>query len=220
MATRFAWRLLLSLLTLGLASALPAQPEPPLTYDQALQDLDRPNAENRRSAVKRLGEIGTMSDTPALIKRLRDADGITRTIAENSLWQVWSRSGDEKVDALLRLGVQQMQEGPGREALATLSKIIELKPDFAEGWNKRATLYFIMGDYRKSLADCAEVLKRNPHHFGALAGYGQIYMRLDRPQRALEYFRRALYINPNLRGIEINIRNLEQEISEQRNRTI
>lgn len=220
MATRFVWRLLLSLLALGLPAALPAQPEPPLTYDQALQELDQPNAENRRSAVKRLGEIGAMSDTPALIKRLRDADRLTRAFAEYALWQVWSRSGDEKVDALFRLGVQQMQEGPGRESLATFSKIIELKPDFAEGWNKRATLYFIMGDYRKSLADCAEVLKRNPHHFGALAGYGQIYMRLDQPQRALEYFRRALYINPNLRGVEINIRKLEQEISEERNRAI
>ncbi|HSS46023.1 MAG TPA: tetratricopeptide repeat protein, partial [Burkholderiales bacterium] len=198
-----AWCLFLSLLALGLPAATLAQTEPPLTHDQALQELDRPYAESRRSAVKRLGEIGLMSDTPALIKRLRDADRLTRGLAENALWQVWTRSGDEKVDALFRLGVEQMQEGPGHEAIATFSKIIELKPDFAEGWNKRATLYFIMGKYRKSLADCGEVLKRNPHHFGALAGYGQIYLRLNRPELALDYFRRALDINPNLRGVEI-----------------
>jgi tetratricopeptide (TPR) repeat protein len=205
-------------LLLLVAGSAPAEPQ--LTHEQALQDLDQPYSEARRRAVARLGEIGVMSDTPALLKRLRDSDGFTRKLAENVLWQVWSRSGDEKIDALLQQGVAQMQEGPVRLALATFNKIIELKPDFTEGWNKRATLYFIMGEYEKSLRDCDEVMKGNPYHFGALAGYGQIYSRLDRPGLALEYFRRALDLNPNLHGVELTIKKLEREIGEKRKRTI
>ena len=76
---------------------------------------------------------------------------------------------------------------------------------FTEGWNKRATLYFLVGDLRKSLADCDEVMKRNPYHFGALAGYAQIYVRLEYYDRALEYSRRALKVNPNMDGVRRNI---------------
>ena len=213
-------RLVFNLAALLLLVAAPAPAEPPLTHEQALQNLHRPHAEVRRSAVIRLGEIAVMGDTPALLKSLRDEDWVTRELAENVLWQVWSRSGDEQIDALFQLGLSQMHEGPAHEALATFSKIIELKPDFAEGWNKRATLYFIMGEYEKSLDDCDEVMKRNHYHFGALAGYGQIYSRLDQPELALEYFHRALDLNPNLRGVELAIKRLEQEISEKRKRTI
>ena len=88
-------------------------------------------------------------------------------------------------------------------AIDTFSAIITKKPDFAEGWNKRATVYYLIGEYEKSLADCDEVVKRNPYHFGALSGYGQIYMQLDQPERALDYFERALDVNPNLRQVEV-----------------
>jgi HEAT repeat protein len=130
-------------LLLLVAESAPAKPQ--LTHEQALQDLDQPYSEARRRAVARLGEIGVMSDTPALLKRLRNSDGFARKLAEIVLWQVWRRSGDEKIDARLQQGLAQMHEGPVRLALATFNKIIELKPDLAEGWNKRATLYFIMG---------------------------------------------------------------------------
>ena len=213
-------RLVSGLATLLLLVAGSAPAEPPLTHEQALQELDQSHAEARRRAVARLGEIGVMSDTPALLKRLRDVEWPTRGIAEDALWQVWSRSGDEQIDTLFQQGLAQMHEGPVHQALAKFRKIIELKPDFAEGWNKRATLYFIMGEYEKSLRDCDEVMKRNPYHFGALAGYGQIYSRLDRPELALEYFRRALDLNPNLHGVELAIKRLKQEISEKRKRTI
>src|SRR5205823_6190534 len=76
------------------------------------------------------------------------------------------------------------------------------RPEFAEGWNKRATVYYLLGEYAKSLADCDEVLKRNPYHFGALSGYGMIYLQLDQPTRALEYFERALAVNPNLSSVQ------------------
>ena len=94
-------------------------------------------------------------------------------------------------------------------AIATFTRIIEMKPEFAEGWNKRATVYFLVGDYRHSLTDCDEVMRRNPYHFGALAGYGQIYLHLDDYEKSLEYFRRALAVNPNLEGVRTLIDALE-----------
>ena len=113
-----------------------------------------------------------------------------------------------------------MNRGLADAAIETFSTIVVKKPEFAEGWNKRATIYFLIGDYDKSLADCAEVVKRNPQHFGVLSGYGQIYLRLDEPERALDYFERALAINPNLRQVEVVIGELRRIIVERRKGTI
>ena len=112
-----------------------------------------------------------------------------------------------------------MRAGDLDASIATFSAVIERKPDFAEGWNKRATARVLAGDFRRSLADCDEVLKRNPLHFGALAGYGQIYFQLEQYEKAIEYWRRALDVNPNMVGVEINIRATEQLIAERRKRS-
>ena len=155
-----------------------------------------------------------MADTPALLRALRDADADTRSHAEQAVWRIWGRSGDARVDRLYQAGVGQMNRGELRQGIATFTRIIRLKPAFAEGWNKRATLYFLAGEYRRSLADCAEVIKRNPYHFGALAGYGQIYLRLEDYARSLAYFRRALELNPTMDGVRIQVRLLEQLIEQ------
>ena len=146
-----------------------------------------------------------MADQPLLILRLRDEDEQVRGMAEQALWLLWSRSGEAALDQLLAEGVEQMQAGRFKEAAATFGEIIRRKPAFAEGWNKRATVRYLAGDYEGSLKDCDEVIKRNPQHFGALSGYGQIYFRLERYEKALEYWRRALRVNPNMPGVELNI---------------
>jgi tetratricopeptide (TPR) repeat protein len=84
------------------------------------------------------------------------------------------------------------------------------QPQFAEGWNKRATAHYLAGEYKKSIADCQEVLKRNPRHFGALSGMGQIHLQLDEPGAALLWFKRALDVNPNMTGVELNVEALER----------
>ena len=161
-----------------------------------------------------------MEDVPALVRTLRDPDPVVRTLAERALWQVWSRSGDAEIDALFQEGVDQMTRRDGPAAVAIFSRITEKRPDFAEGWNKRATVYFLMGEYQKSLADCAEVLKRNPSHFGVLAGYGQIYLQLNEPDRALSYFERALAVNPNMEQVEQVIEELKSLLVKQKKDTI
>jgi tetratricopeptide (TPR) repeat protein len=188
--------------------------------DQALQSLTRSDAAARREAASRLGEVGTMADVPALVRALHDRDQDTREEAQQALWRIWARSGDPEVDRLYQTGIDAMSAGDVAKAIGIFTRIVELKPDFAEGWNKRATLYFLAGDLRSSLADCEEVMKRNPYHFGALAGYAQIYLRLEQYERALEYARRAVAINPNLDGIRELIPALEHIIEERRKRMI
>ncbi len=207
----------LALATLVLAAPALAQP----SRERALADLrDQGNVESRRRGAQLLGETGTMGDVPALIDALRDSDPIVRALAERAMWEVWSRSGDEQADRLLAIGIEQMTAGEPEAAIETFSRVIERRPDFAEGWNKRATMYFLVGEYQKSLGDCDEVMKRNPHHFGALSGYGMIYLRLGHPDRALGYFERALAINPNLQQVEEAVEELRRGLLQRRKDTI
>jgi tetratricopeptide (TPR) repeat protein len=178
----------------------------------ALGALTSPQPEERARAVIALGLEGQMADVPALLERLHDDQPVVRGLAEQAIWAVWSRSNDPAVDALFARGVAEMETGESAAAIATFTRIIELKPEFAEGWNKRATVYFLVRDYQHSLADCDEVVRRNPNHFGALAGYGQIYLHLNEFDKALEYFRRALAVNPNLDGVRAIVEALEARL--------
>jgi tetratricopeptide (TPR) repeat protein len=188
--------------------------------DDALRHLTDASAQARRDAVGRLAEVGTMPDVTELLKALRDPDEDVRSDAERAIWRIWSRSGDAAVDALYATGLRQMESGDLPAAIATFTRIIEARPEFAEGWNKRATLYFMVGELRKSLADCDEVIKRNPQHFGALSGYAQIYVQLEYYDRALTYARRALAVNPNLDGVRRYIDVLERQVEQRKRQTI
>jgi len=189
--------------------------------ERALADLGRADdAGARRAAVQKLAEVGEIADLPALAKTLRDADPGVRASAEEAMWQVWSRSGEDAVDQLFAGGVEQMRRRRLDDAIATFSQVIRRKPEFAEGWNKRATVYFMLGDYTKSLSDCDEVVRRNPYHWGALSGYGMIYLQLDQPARALEYFEKALAVNPNLSRVEDTIEELKALVIQRRKDSI
>ena len=190
------------------------------TREQALDALARSEVEARRQGAAWLGEKGTMADAAALVRALRDPDEVVRALAEHSLWEVWSRSEDPEVDNLFQIGIEQMNQRAAAAAIATFGEIIRKKPEFAEGWNKRATLYYLVGEYEKSLADCEEVVKRNPVHFGALSGFGMIYLHLGKPEKALEYFQRALQVNPNLGQVEATVEQLKRLLIDRRKDTI
>ena len=198
-------RLTAALMLAALACCANGAAAAELTREQAIGQLSGKSAALRLAGVRRLHEIGRFRDAGALAKLLFDEDEATRSATEAALWAVWSRSGDAKIDAQYKKGVAQMNSGNAELAIATFSEIIRKKPDFAEAWNKRATLYFFTRRYRESLADCDEVMKRNPHHFGALSGYGQIYAQMDDYDKALEYFEKAIAVNPNMEGVALNI---------------
>ena len=174
----------------------------------------------RAEAIVWLANHGSMADAPLLHERLRDENALVRSYAEQALWALWSRSGDAAIDRLMARGVDEMQSERNAEAIATFSEVIRRKPAFAEGWNRRATVYYLAGEYEKSIADCAEVLKRNPRHFGVLSGLGQIYFSLQDYTRSLEWFRKALEVNPNMVGVEMNIKGIEALIAEKRGKAI
>jgi tetratricopeptide (TPR) repeat protein len=104
-------------------------------------------------------------------------------------------------------------------SLKVFDQIVQRKPAFAEGWNKRATVLFLLGENERSLRDCDEVLKRNPNHFGALSGAGQIHLRLGHLEQALGFFQRALKVNPNLDGIRQIIPLIEHKLQQKERST-
>jgi tetratricopeptide (TPR) repeat protein len=209
----------LTALLLVLGVAVSAGAAAPRGRTEALAALDARDAETRRLGAAELAQRGTMEDVPRMARALHDSDPFVRAIIERSLWDVWGRSGETEIDALFANGVQEMSEGLGEAAVQTFTRIIERRPDFAEGWNKRATVLYMLGEYQKSLADCDEVMKRNPYHFGALSGYGMIYLKLGDPARALTYFERALAVNPNLTQVEETAQALRRLLIERRRNT-
>ena len=212
-------RIVLLVAALTLAAA-PAFPEAPTSHSQALAALSSAETTVRMEAIVWLANHGGMADAPRLHERLRDESAIVREYAERGLWALWSRSGDTAIDELMARGVSEMQAGEDKAAIATFSEVVKRKPEFAEGWNKRATVYFLAGDYQRSIADCDQVLKRNPGHFGALSGLGQIYFQLEDYERALSWFRKALEVNPNMLGVEFNVKGIEALFKEKRGKAI
>lgn len=208
-------RMLLLALALT-AAAVPAFPQAPQSRAEALGALRDPDALRRAEAIVWIANRGTPADAALLHERLRDQDPLVRGYAEQGLWLLWTRSGDADIDRLMAKGSEDMQAGRYEEAIRAFSEVIRRKPEFAEGWNRRATVHYLAGDYTRSIADCEEVLKRNPAHFGALSGLGQIHVKLEHYEQALAWFRRALAVNPNLVGVEDNIRGLEQLLEEKR----
>jgi tetratricopeptide (TPR) repeat protein len=192
----------------------------PMSRAQALGALAHADAAARSAAVERLADVGRMAVAPRVLERLNDVDPQVRSAAVAAVWRIWSRSGDPAIDRLFSRGVAQMNAAAFEAALSTFDEIVRRKPAFAEGWNKRATVYFLLGRLEASLQDCDEVFKRNPQHFGALAGAGQIHLQLGDTRRALEFFRRALDVNPNLAGPAQIVPLLEEQLeNDDRHRT-
>ena len=204
----------------ALAAGNPIAAAAELNRAQALQALKNSSPRLRMEAVARLGAVGTMADADRLVDRLYDADEEVRQLTGAALWQIWSRSGDKGIDALYQQGVAQMESSKLREAVDTFTAIIAKRPSFAEAWNKRATLYYLLGELDLSLKDCDEVIKRNRNHFGALSGYAQIYLQRGDLDRAKTHFGRALKVNPNLQGVPDVIEQLQEKQEQKRRNSI
>lgn len=136
-----------------------------------------------------------------------------RTI-EKFIWKIWLESGDESLDQLMAGGVKAMGGGNYEGALVAFNSIIESAPNFAEGWNKRATLYWLMGNFEKSVEDINRTLSLEPRHFGALSGLAMIRESQERPLDALQAFKRALEIYPAMPNAAERIRKLNRQLGE------
>lgn len=145
-------------------------------------------------------------------KLLATADDNDAQQIEATIWRIWIESGDESLDSLMKHGIAAMQSGRFEEALENFDEIIASAPDFAEGWNKRATLYYLMEKYADSVRDVEHTLALEPRHFGALSGMGLIQSALDNEAAALNWFERALVVNPHMPFIRIRALILKEKL--------
>jgi tetratricopeptide (TPR) repeat protein len=150
---------------------------------------------------------------PALFDQLKAA-GTAETAQpiEQQIWTIWSQSESDDVNLLMGLGVNAMARADYRTALELFNKMIEAAPNFSEGWNKRATVYYLMGEYERSRADVAKTLELEPRHFGALSGLGLIYLAEGENEKALDAFRRALAVNPTMPGPQHWVEELKSKV--------
>jgi tetratricopeptide (TPR) repeat protein len=149
-----------------------------------------------------------------LFAELKTADSLDAAQPiEAEIWGIWLRSDNDAVNQLMALGVARLNEGDFNRALAVFDRIVTLAPNFAEGWNKRATTLYLMGRYTESKSDIDRVLGLEPRHFGALSGLGLCNSQLHQPKEALEAFQRALAVNPNLPAVERNIDELKKQLA-------
>jgi len=173
--------------------------------------LDSPSAPVRRAAVFALSLIGGMAVNSALAARLMDDDRQVRQLASEALWSVWFRGVEDRQLNKLR---EALSCPTPRQALKEINELVNETKDYAEAYNQRAVLYFRLKEYQKAIADCEQVLKLNPHHFGAAAGMGQCYVRLKKPRAALRAFKNAYRINPNLDDVKEAIQSLEEVLGD------
>ena len=154
-----------------------------------------------RAAATALGLIGSKSIVPVLVENLKNIDNRVSINTETSLWNIWSRSGNDDVDKMLNVGKKHIKNEKFSEAIEQFTTVIEAVPTFAEGYNQRAIACFVIGEWEKAIEDCKQTVKLNPYHFGAYAGMGHAYLRLGEIEEAIEAYKQALTINPNLVSI-------------------
>ncbi len=149
----------------------------------------------------------------ALFARLKAApDADAAQDVEAAIWHIWVQSDDEVIGMLMAQGVAAMSRRDLRAALGKFDQIVKIAPGFAEGWNKRATVHYLLGDFSGSLHDIARTLKLEPRHFGALSGRGLVLIELEDMKLALESFEAALAVYPKLHGASHNAEALRREI--------
>jgi tetratricopeptide (TPR) repeat protein len=192
---RFVFPIALTLLLLPVSSGQaadgvdlpPAKPAPLLTHAEKLDGLFLDLRKAKSQAV-----------AESLAKRI---------------WEEWFRSGSASIDLLMLWSNQAIESRNFPMALDFLDQVVVLKPDFAEGWNRRATLHFMMNNFAKSMVDIERTLELEPRHFGALSGMGQIFLALERKELALKAFERALAVYPMMRDVQKQVGDLADELA-------
>jgi tetratricopeptide (TPR) repeat protein len=147
----------------------------------------------------------------AELKRERNpqaADRISRRI-----WDEWYKSGSASIDLMMEWSNDAVQAQKFDVALDFLDQVVTLQPEFAEGWNRRATVHFLMRQFGKSMADIERALELEPRHFGALSGMAQIMKETGRRELALRAWQRVIDIYPMMRSAQDEIATLSEELA-------
>ncbi|UOQ53895.1 tetratricopeptide repeat protein [Hymenobacter cellulosivorans] len=156
-----------------------------------------------------------MSALDDLFAQLRTATTPTEIEAlQNGIWQLWLMSGEQRLDKEMEAGLRVLAAGDYTAAIRVFTGVIEQRPEFAEAWNKRATAYYLRGEYRASLLDIAQTLQLEPRHFGALSGWTTILQTLGDYRAALRVLRRLEALCPNMPGLQARLHDLRDQLDE------
>ena len=186
--------------------------EPVAELTQLQDQLMNGNTAQRINSLTRLAQLGNATHATWVFPLLQDTEPSVRRVAQAAIWQLWGRTGDSDTDLEYQQGLELMSAGDLPHAIDVFSHLIAQHPLFAEAWNKRATLYFMLGQFDLSILDCEEVLKLEPRHFGALSGYARMLISKGQFERALDYMERANQVNPQMQDSEEVIRYLRRQI--------
>jgi tetratricopeptide (TPR) repeat protein len=147
-----------------------------------------------------------------LFARLKTTDDpVDAATLQQQIWQIWIEFEDASISQLMRRGMAAMAQGDHDAALDAFDSLVQQAPDFAEAWNKRATVFYLMGRLDESVSDIRQTLSLEPRHFGALSGLSLIYDAVEKPDAAIRSLEAALEINPHLQGSEDRIRMLREK---------
>ena len=167
---------------------------------------------SRRSATLAIGFLGDFSVNETMGRSLQDDDRGVRLLADHGIRQIWTRQGEPAVQAgvrkLYRLVIQNRLE----DAIEDATRLIAHDPMLGEAWNQRAIAFCALGEFEAAIEDCRETLNCNRYHFPAAMGMGHCLLQMDDAVAALECFRLALSINPDLEGVRNHICQIERTL--------
>jgi tetratricopeptide (TPR) repeat protein len=168
---------------------------------QAPKDLPRPQ---RGDPVRNLDFLFEA------LKAAPDAD--TAKQVENRIWALWTASGSDTANLLMTRAKAAIDGKDLDLAIKLLDSIVEIKPDYIEAWNRRATIHYMRKEFGRAMEDIRQVLIREPRHFGAISGLGMILQEFGDEKRALDAFRKALAIHPHLQKIPDMVKSLTEKV--------
>jgi len=192
------------ILAVTIAAALSA---PVTAFAQAGRWMEPPSSSSRLPRNDRTQNLDFLFGA---LKVAPDDDS-AKAIADR-IWSVWLGSGGDTTNLLISRVRTAIEKKELDLAIQLLDSIIEFKPEYVEGWNQRATVYYQKKDYTRALADLAQVLAREPRHFGALFGVGVIMQEFGDDRRALEVYRRALELDPHMKRVPELVRTLTEKV--------
>ena len=182
-------------------------------FAQAQPPVARPQQKKMPEAPEKLPKVDRTRSLDFLFGALKAApDQASAKHVEARIWAAWSQTKSDTTALLMSRAKVAMTAKKNDVALQLLDSVVKLRPDYVEGWNQRATLFYLQNDYDRSLADIRQVLAREPRHFGALAGLGMIMQEIGEEKRALEAFRKAIEVNPHLERIPDLVKTLTEKV--------
>jgi tetratricopeptide (TPR) repeat protein len=193
----------------ALSAALVFAPAASPALAQSPPDMMSPPADLPQAAVH--GDPTYNLDTLFGALKLAPDEASAKAIEER-IWAIWVSSGSDTCNLLMSRVRAATDEKDYDLAIKLLNAVIALKPDYVEAWNRRATVYYLKQDYGHSVADIAQVLAREPRHFGALSGLGMILQEIGDDKDALEAYRKALAVDPHLDNVPDVVKTLTEKV--------